>query len=376
MTSEKYVINKVSSANLGVVKQLSSNLSIIQKDIVDISTYVCIDSDMQASLNKDNKLKASENRNILSSNSNSINFIINIIASKSYISCLILYSNNDSPYYYEFTDMSTGVKSLSEVQKSGIYKTAVGLKGSPHWFPMLESDNVFIQNSTYPKIGVCRIIKDFATYNQNGFLVIGLNESTIRSMCMNNIQNPQEGILIIDNDGNIISHAGNEFYGSNFSKTDFYRQVQKSSEGSFVESINNKSFLISYGTIGETWKAIYAVPMDIFKSEINSVKTYTIFIVLICLLFSFPLILLTSTLLTAPIKKLLESMKQFQQGNFDEKVKFLYNDEIGQLGKGYNNMVVSIKELINKAYILTIRIFSTIRWILYSGRLKVITTVK
>jgi two-component system sensor histidine kinase YesM len=354
-TSEKYVINKVSSANLNVVKQLSSNLSLIQKDIVDISTYLCIDSDIQASLNEDNKLKKPVSNGNLPYKSNSINFIINIIASKSYISCLFLYSNNDSPYYYEFTDMSTGVKAQSVIRNSSVYKTAVNLKGAPFWFPMLEQNNTFIQNSNYPKIGVCRIIKDFATFKQNGFLVIGLNESVIGNMCKNNIQNGKEGIIIADAAGNIISHVGTNFYGEDYRKKKYFLQAQNNKEGSIVDSINGKDFLISYSTVGEDWKAIYAVPMDIIKNEINSVKTYTIFIVFISLLFSFPLILLTSSLLTSPIKKLLKSMKHFQLGNFDEKVQFLYNDEIGQLGKGYNNMVISIKELIDKAYVLQIK---------------------
>lgn len=355
-TSEKYVINKVSSANLGVVKQLSSNLSLLRSDIVDISTYLCIDSDIQELLDEDNRHRESLYGAGLPGRSNSMKFIINIIASKSYISCLILYSNSDLPYYYEFTDMSYGVKALSGIRDSGEYKAAVELNGAPFWFPMLDTDNTFIQNSNYPKIGVCRIIKNYRNFKQNGFLVLGLNESVIRNMCINNIQNEQEGIMITDTAGNIISRAGADFYREDYRERAAYLKARDSAgEGSVVERINGKDFLISYSGAGESWMVLYAVPMDVIRKEINSVKIYTVFIVLVSLLFSFPLMLLTSTLLTSPVKKLLKSMKQFQQGNFDERVKFVFNDEIGQLGTGYNDMVTSIKELIDKAYVLQIK---------------------
>lgn len=353
MTSEKYVINRVSSANLGVVKQLNGNLNFLQKDILDISTYLCIDDEVQERLKKANKMPDASTNSFNSSNF--FRFIMNLIASKSYISALIIYCNNELPIHYDFTDMSSGVKGLYTVIQSDTYKKAVKLDGSPLWFPMLKNNNTFIQNSNYPKIGVCRVIKDYNDFKQVGFLVIGVNESTIRNMCENNIQSSKEGMLIVDNEGTIISQVGTQFYGSRLIEQDFYIKSRGNFEGYSIDNINGKEFLIAYGSFGDNWKTFYAVPMEILKKEINSINTYTLVFVLLCMLFSFPIMLLVSSLLTAPIRKLLKSMKKFQKGNFDEKVDFKYGDEIGELGKGYNNMVANIKKLIDKVYILQIK---------------------
>ena len=352
--SEKFILSRVSTANLGVVKQLNSNLNFLKKDIVDISTYLCIDNEVLRLLEIDNKHDTRISEDNLDT-SNSLRFIMNIIASKDYISCLLLYSNNESPLYYEFTDLSTGAKNLSAISQSPAYRKAVDLKGSPLWFPMLEENNDFIQNNKYPKIGVCRVIRDYGSFSQTGFLVIGINESTLRTMCIKNIQNDREGILITDNQGRIISNVGTKLYGQDLKTQDFYIKSRLNSEGAAIDHIGGKQYLVAYSSFGDGWRTYYAVPMEALRKEVNSVNNYTLIIVFLCLLFSLPLIILVSSLLTAPIKKLLKSMKRFQQGNFNERVEFKYKDEIGQLGEGYNTMVENIRELIDKAYVLQIK---------------------
>ena len=49
-------------------------------------------------------------------------------------------------------------------------------------------------------------------------------------------------------------------------------------------------------------------------------------------------------------------MKAFQKGNFDESVAIRFDDEMGELGKGYNKMVSKIKELIEHEYISGIKV--------------------
>ncbi len=353
-TSESYVISRVSSANLSVVKQINSNLDFMKQDIEDISTYICIDDNVQALLQNSNNSGYTVSENDITS-LNSLRFIINLIAAKSYISSLILYSNNDTPVYYEFTDLSYGTQPLTKIKQSTVYKNAVKLNGTPFWFPMLEYNGLFIQNSTYPKIGVCRMIKDYSFYRQVGFLFMFINENVLQDICMRNLQNENDGMLIVDESGNILSNAGVSLVSSDYKKQVFYREALKSSEGYIIDTIGGLQYLVTYSKTDSGWRTFYAVPVNILSKQVNSVKTFTLFIIALCLVFSMPLMMLMLSFLTAPVKKLLKSMKRFQQGNFDERVEFTYKDEIGQLGEGYNRMVFSIKELINKAYILQIK---------------------
>ncbi len=345
-TSEKFVMSKVSSANLSVVKQINGDLDFLKQDIEDISTYLCIDDNVQALL---------QNTNDPTESIDSLKFIINVIAAKSYISCLILYGNQEAPVYYEFTDLSNGAGALSAISQSPVYKKAVALNGSTLWFSIPTRDNVFIQNNMFPKIGVCRTVKDCDDFEKIGFLLIGINEAVLQGLSAKVIQNEKEGILIIDENGNRISHSGANLLSPDFKKQKFYLDALSNQEGYTLDTINGQQYLVTYSQMRNDWRTFYAVPVYTLKKEINAVKYYTVLTVILCLLFSMPLMMLILSFLTAPINKLLKSMKRFQQGNFEESVEFKYKDEIGQLGEGYNKMVVNIKELINKAYVLQIK---------------------
>ena len=70
--------------------------------------------------------------------------------------------------------------------------------------------------------------------------------------------------------------------------------------------------------------------------------------------FCFMAMLLTKAV-TAPLKKLLLSMEKFQKGDFQQYVEVKYEDEIGQLTRGYNHMVSHIKELVHQNYAIKMK---------------------
>lgn len=352
--SKRNIINKVSASNISVNKQLNSHINFLLTDITDISTNICIDNNVQSLLLRaTDNLDTSQDSSLIANDS--LDFVMNIIASKSYISFFILYGQQDSPVYYEFTDMSIGAKGFSKIRTIDLYKTALALNGSPLPFHLAQGDNPFIQRSTYPKIGVCRIVKNYTNNLPIGFLVIGFNESSLHNLCQSNIKGSDEAIVVVDGEGGILSQAGSVFTGGDYQNQAFYQNAQKEHEGYAIDTIGKTKYLISYASMANGWKSFYAVPMASLTKEINSINGFTAVVVLGCLALSVPLIAFLLSYLTAPLTALLKSMKRFQQGNFNERVDFKYEDEIGQLSDGYNNMVMSVKQLIDKVYVLQIR---------------------
>ena len=103
------------------------------------------------------------------------------------------------------------------------------------------------------------------------------------------------------------------------------------------------------------WLIVYAIPLSLLTKELNSIKLFVFLIILTCILLSVPLTMLLTSFLTAPVKKLLISMRRFQNGHFDERVEVKYQDEIGLLSQGYNNMVANTKSLVDEAYVLRLK---------------------
>lgn len=359
--SEKYIINKVNSSKMEVLKQLNSSISFMMNDIKDLSLYMCLDEGVQDFLVRKPDYAENSANGAAGTNTyplyNSLESIMNLIASKGYISSVLIYNENGLPPYTANTDRGGMPNDFSNIKNTPIYKQAQQLEGNLKWGFLPFGDSNIIQNNVSSKFAMCRIIKDFNyDLGEIGFMVITINESSIKSMYPTTLKENNEGILIIDSKGQVLSREGPN--SSGLDENDFGRLSGKinSGIGNFTQTVAGKQMLVNYSGIpGTDWKIVYLVPMSNMVGELNSIKQITVLIVLICLGLSFPFTLAISGYLTAPIKLLLKSMKRFQQGNFNERVNFKYNDEIGMLGKGYDSMVENIKELIDKAYVLQIK---------------------
>lgn len=350
--ARNHIINKISSANLAALKQVNNNIEYLRKDIEDISTYLTINPVIHSVLKGEYSMTDTPATTQFYIDS-SLEFIINLIASKSQISLLSIYDNKDV-VYYSITDGSAGLSGMSAVKQTEEYEKALSMKGSPIWFLIPRDDKQFILDSRYDKIAMCRVIKDLNNFNEYiGFIIISVNESSIRSIYQNNIDvEKDENLVITDNRDKIISRSGGAVFNGNFRFTN----EMPGKEGFFIERIEGQDFLVTYLNAENTgWKLFHTVPMKNILPEINSYVYSTLLMALFCLVISLPIMMLISTYLTSPIYKIVRSMKRFQDGNFDEKVRFRYNDEIGDLGNGFNNMVASIKQLIDKVYVLQIK---------------------
>lgn len=347
--SERYVISRVSSAGLGSMNQLTGSLSLIQSDMFDTSTQICINPDLQELL-----LDLSRNSTTVTSISGKFNFLSSMLVSKRYISYLAVYGTEGDPLYYHFKDSSFDPNPIEHIKNSELYRRVKAAKGAPVWFRMEVGSNEFVRSNDSPKIAFCRLITDLNSgARETGLLVIALNETYFKKLYAANLQSGLENLLITD-------LKGNSFYqwGSNAGilKEYFSTDPEDTSSGFRITGNKKDSLLVTYGAVAESgWKAISSIPMQLVRSEINSGKTMIIFTTLACIVIFFPLSLLISSMLTAPIKRLLKSMKRFEKGDFSQQVTIRNQDEVGQLGQGYNNMVTSIKELFEKVYMLQIK---------------------
>lgn len=357
--SEKYIVNKINSSKMEVLKQLNNSISFLLSDVNDISLYLSLDQGVQDYLAKvpNNQQNSSLNDYSTYPLYNSLEFIMNLIASKGYIGSVLIFNENGLPPYTAATDRGGMPSDFSLIKDTQLYIDAKALEGSLLWECLPVGDSTIIENNVSNKLVMCRIIKDFDyDLGEKGFMVMTINESSIKNLYPTTLNKNNESIFIIDSKGRVISKEGKN--ANNLEEKDLEKLIKgiESNKDYLIDNILGTKMLVNYSKMKNTeWKMVYLVPMNNMVGELNSIKVITVLIVLICLIVSFPLTLIISGYLTAPIKLLLKSMKRFQEGNFNERVNFKYNDEIGMLGKGYDSMVENIKELIDKAYILQIK---------------------
>lgn len=353
--SKNSLLEKVSSANLGMIKQVDNNIDFLLREAEYISYQLSLDTLIQTSLKNQNTYIGTQKEDIYIDNS--LRLTLNLIAAKEYISLIILYSNSEAAFPFHRSSLGgLELSTITEIKKSDIYKSIYQLKGKPAWFILDREDQTFIKNHVYQKIILARIIRDYQRYNNIGVLIFGINASKIQKMYLDNLKENNGSIVIVDKDGRVVSEGGPRFYTPQNNNAQFIKQAAMKKEGFTEDTIDGKKMLIAYSNKNIAgWTLYYAVPMETLTQEVSASMIFTMMVIVGCLLLSFPVLLAVSSFLTAPIKKLLKSMKKFQEGNFDESVEFKYKDEIGQLGLGYNNMVSNIKELVNTAYVLQIK---------------------
>jgi two-component system sensor histidine kinase YesM len=183
-----------------------------------------------------------------------------------------------------------------------------------------------------------------------------VNQDTIRELYLKNLYDQDHGIVIFNEKGYPLLVAGKDFFGKELSSPSLEAIKRRNGSGSTTARINGEDLLISYSEMNENgWRILYTVPLVLLTQELSSIKVFVVVMILACLLLSIPFMMILTSILTAPIKSLLASMKRFQSGNFDERVDIKYRDEIGELSRGYNSMVANIKELVDDVYVLGLR---------------------
>jgi two-component system sensor histidine kinase YesM len=356
-TSQKYIINKASTSNLNIVKQINASINTLQTDLYDISTYIATNQEIISLLQRNSVITNTNNNNL--SKMDLTNKIMNLIISKEYISLFALYSDGlDSSPYYICTDLSSNLNSYMNIKSNLIYHNIYSKNGAPYWFYNEKQSTYILGNNKHSKIILGRLIKNPNDYTSLGTLFLGINEDVFKNIYIDNIQSiNDESIVIVDDHNSVLSKYGDiNILDNDFSSKNFYNDSCNNKDGFIIDKVNNKDMLIAYSSDNQyNWKIFYSIDTNSLTQEIKQNKVFIYIIVLICMFISFPLILLITHYITTPLKNLLESMKNLKKGNFTEQVKVTNNDEIGQLSVVYNEMVIEIKELIEENYVLEIK---------------------
>lgn len=113
--------------------------------------------------------------------------------------------------------------------------------------------------------------------------------------------------------------------------------------------VNTAHYVVAYTQLDTNgWFVVYCVEkVDFyrtFKMVLISTTVVMVFLVLIAIFASYRI----SSSITKPITKLKESTERVKEGDFEISVNNLSNDEIGDLGIQFNEMVIEIRKLMNQ----------------------------
>lgn len=272
-----------------------------------------------------------------------------IIYLKGYVKTISIYPENGVSPFLRCLDSSSYVPELWALQKSGLYEQAVEKKGEEIWIRQDQEDGEFYQTNYTTKLVLCREIYDFAKKKKLAFISIGISEDKVRELCSSVLQEEEEGVYLLNQEGAIIAAYGKTDNSAAY-LGDNYKMLSEGQKGVFggkqffVKEIENSGCYVGK-----------AVPQQTFWTMFREISYVPVVLMLGVLLGILPVMLFVSRVISRPLENLGDAMQQFQQGDFKHQLKVESNDEVGQVAQCFNHMVSEIEQLINKNYIMVLK---------------------
>ncbi|OCT12874.1 hypothetical protein A8709_21315 [Paenibacillus pectinilyticus] len=201
-------------------------------------------------------------------------------------------------------------------------------------------------------ISFSRLLKNIDDFNAEpyGVILLDLSMDSLKGIIDKARLSEKTGVLFLDPQGNEIYQNKVE-QGSIVLNKQISHQIMTESNGNYQDTIDGKSYLISFNTSSVTgWKLLTLTPYtEIVKGGDRLLLFYMelgIAAVMITILLAY----MFSKVMFKPIHKLHKGMNKVKAGSFEFQLEHYANDELGQLIQSFNAMVSTIRTLITEKY--------------------------
>lgn len=234
------------------------------------------------------------------------------------------------------------LKITNSVAGTSWYKSAMEQDGI-HW--------AYIPDETKNNRNYLSLIRKitFPTYQTSGVLVIGVNQNELNAM----LSREPFDTMIIDDSGYIIAAKYPDWVGKNISELDFASQLTNKAEGTYEFKYDGKpSKIVVEDLLPESsrngLKIVSVFTIDSIVSGANRISLLGFGIIMLSLVIAFVLIYIFSVILAKRMLVLNKDLNKVAMGDLNVISHVTGNDEIGILSKQFNNMVVSIRGLMDE----------------------------
>jgi len=262
----------------------------------------------------------------------------------------ILFSDKNGEYYIRqgLIPIKSGLdltkSEVFEKTLNGLYSLTISVEDAEKWFNITER----VKNKKVVIIG--RMIINTIRTRDLGllFIVIDLNSIT---KSVNKIVGEQKGIFII------LDEKGQIIFSTNPSRNSVLNQINVEdfyNERDVIEIDGEKYMLKAFKSSLVGWTYINLLSYSEILKEIKNINNITYIFVIVSLVLS----LILSGYLARTILKPLYKMEQFaskiEKGMLDAKLDIKSYKEFNHLANVLNKMIVELKEMIRKNYIVNI----------------------
>lgn len=248
-------------------------------------------------------------------------------------------------------------------------------KGVYHYFGELKKNAIFLTTNEQPDklniiigsnadssslsrisinaddiISVAKVVRRQLTKEVKGIILVEIDRNAIKDICSNIKLGDTGKFIVVDPDGNFIYHPGViEQQNEGTIEKEILQNINGQEAGYFIKKINGEKYFAVYNTLQMPgWKIIGIVKLNEIMYSAYKINKWTIIIEVGLILAVILLFLLITNNMTIPIRELRNKMEMVESGDLNVEAKHKTNDEISDLSKGFNLMIIKIRELMEK----------------------------
>ena len=337
-----YVEKQIGEATIQTVDALKGNLSIIFENVEQLSDMIYFDDNVQNAL--------------MSTESRAIDPTINRTIQKSLVNMLLSANYIESVYIFDryFNSYSSRKITPIRVETAGLTDT--------DWYRRTNEANgatVYVHDTegvfTYPTrpghrgISLARAINSEVNYERLALLVVNINENTITDFFEDVGAEYGAKYCIIDGNGKFVVQPS-DMADEQLTDMEGILSGLEAGEEYDIYAMEGEKYCFVSRSLGiEDWSIVGMVPMNsnIPQSSFQSTLIVLFIILNIAMVVICSLALLR--LIFRPLAEIEEHMAAIEQADFKEiPMPEHGNNEIIQLKRGFNSMVIAITRLLEK----------------------------
>ena len=316
-----------------IIKQINNNIESYVNNTENIINYMSIDPRILKFLN-DNKL---ENNDLEDEAYKSIyNFVkfnrdiagIMIVNSNGgYISDVMNKVSRDS-----LTTEDWYLKAYNNPENIQLFTKPIGRN----------IDNIF-RYSADEVFSMSKAVVDSSTKEIKGVILIDIKLDAIKEIIENSKPGTAGFVYVMDSNKEIVyTPVNNIVYRI---KNEWIEDINNEI---IIKNINGENYqLTKFKSKYTGWETIGVFPESESLRVIEYIRYSSLIIALVALIIAEMLVVVFTKSIVKPMYKLKQLMKRAQEGDLTVSFNAKYNDEVGELGNSFNNMVKEINNLIN-----------------------------
>ncbi|HOK00041.1 MAG TPA: sensor histidine kinase [Termitinemataceae bacterium] len=317
-----------------LIRQIAQNVDMYIDYMKSISSFIQGNQDIQG------YLSATEESRFFS-RQRAREVLETIIRSRKDISLVALFDMQGKPLFH---DERLEVNPHRDPRRENWFVSAMQRPGESH----ISSSHVqnILKNQYRWVISLSRCIVSEQDASTLGILLVDLNYDLIQRICSSVRLGKRGYVFIIDGKGELVYHPQQQLIYSGLKKENI-PQILETKSDYFIADIPDMKVLYSVQNLQNVdWKVVGVNYKDeLVENQEHIRRTYALWGVAF---FSISILLsiVVAQQISRPIKRLRNSMRLVEQGNFHIRSNIRANNEIGELARDFNLMVEEIEKLL------------------------------